>query len=66
MKRHLLILAAALIASGCSLHLSAELLNPLNKGGQAAQTKKPKPIEISPTPRPWVSPTPFPRPWGGQ
>lgn len=40
------LILAALLCSGCSLHMSAELLNPLNKGGKTS------PAASAPTPTP--------------
>lgn len=46
--RRALIIAALLCSAGCSLHMSAELLNPLNKGGKTS------PAATAPTSTPEV------------
>lgn len=52
MRKALII--AALLSSGCSLHLSAELLNPLNKGAhEDKQARKPRPVTADPKPTPF-------------
>jgi hypothetical protein len=40
------LILAALLCGGCSLHMSAELLNPLNRGGKTS----PAATVPSPTP----------------
>ena len=59
MRTRLLAVLLGIAAPGCSLHMSAELLNPLNKSGRTEHSE-PQPPKAAPSPTPSPEPSATP------